>query len=84
MVMITPPFPKQVSRFLRPSDIQDAFEKLKFHWLVQRAEPNVYPLVLNTVKENNDLEATLAKLGKILPTLENDVSLSNAKFMLRN
>jgi len=44
-------------------------------WLVQTAKPNVHPLVLNTVKENNDLEATLAKLGTIFPTLENDVTL---------
>jgi len=60
---------------LRLSGMQEAPEQLKLGWLVRRAEPNVYPLVLNTVKENNDLEATLAKLGTIFPTLENDVTL---------
>jgi len=38
-------------------------EQLKMHWLVQTAKPNVYPLVLDTVKKT------------IFPTLENDVTL---------
>jgi len=70
-----PSFVEKFSRFLRLSGMQDAPEQLKLDWLVQSAEPNVYPLVLNTVKECKDLETTMAKLGTIFPTLENDVTL---------
>jgi len=57
--------------------MQDATERLKMGWLVQTAEPNGYPLVLNIVNENSDLEATLANSGTIFLTLENDVTLRN-------
>jgi len=53
--------------------MQDAPEPLKFDWLVQKAEKSL-PLVLHTVKENNDLGATLANLGTIFLTPENDVT----------
>jgi len=51
------------------SGMHDAPEQLKLDWFLQTAEPNVNTLVLNAVKENNDLETTLAKLDTIFPTL---------------
>jgi len=54
--------------------MQDAPEQLKLDWLVQTAEKNVHPLVLNTVKENNDLGATLANLGTTILTSGNDAT----------
>jgi len=54
--------------------MQDAPEQLKLDWLVQTAETNVHPVVLNTVKENIDLGATLADLGTTILTSGNDAT----------
>ena len=71
-----PSFVDKFARFLRLSGLQQMSDQVKTDWLIQACEPQVYKIVVNTVKESQgDLEASLTKLGEIFPTLENDLTL---------
>ena len=71
-----PSFVDKFARFLRLSGLQQMSDQVKTDWLIQACDPQVYKIVVNTVKESQgDLEASLTKLGEIFPTLENDLTL---------
>ena len=65
-----PSFVDKFARFLRLSGLQQMSDQVKTDWLIQACEPQVYKIVVNTVKESEgDLEASLTKLGEIFPTV---------------
>ena len=70
-----PSFVDKFARFLRLSGLQQMSDQVKTDWLIQACEPQVYKIVVNTVKESQEyLEASLTKLGEIFPALENDLT----------